>query len=99
MDKLVKIDFFAIKDLAVRTVKNLSWLFIFIFFVILILDVLRVKNSVQVVMNINTDPALVVKEKGTRIDFLSYDKVVSRIREGKGYMPKIDVTVNPFALR
>ena len=31
MDKLVKINFFAIKDLAVRTVKNLNWLFIFIF--------------------------------------------------------------------
>ncbi len=99
MDKLVKINFFAIKDLAVRTVKNLNWLFIFIFFVIFILDVMRIKNSVQVVININNEIVPVVKEKGVRIDFINYDKVVKRIQDGKGYQPKIDVKDNPFALK
>ncbi|MFA5991534.1 MAG: hypothetical protein WC794_04810 [Candidatus Doudnabacteria bacterium] len=99
MGKLAKINFSAIKDLAVHTVKNLSWLFIFIFFVILILDVMRVKNSVQVVLDINSEPAPKVKEKGVRIDFINYDKVVKRIQDGQGYQPKIELTANPFALK
>lgn len=97
MDKLVKINFFAIKDLAVRTVKNLSWLFIFIFFVIIILDVIRVKNSVRVMLNINSEPVPVVKEKGVRINFENYDKVVNRIRQGIGYQPRTNIETNPFA--
>ncbi len=99
MGKLVKINFLAIKDLAVRTVKNLSWLFVFIFFVILILDAIRIKNSVQVVLNIHTEPASVVKEKGVRIDFTNYDKVAKRIQNGLGYQPKTEIISNPFATK
>lgn len=98
MNKLVNMNMFSLKDLAVRTVKNLRWLFIFIFFIILILDVIRVKNSVQVVLNIHTEPEPIVKEKGVRINFENYDKVIKRIQDGKNYQPKIEVIVNPFAL-
>ncbi len=97
MDKLVKINFSVLKDLTVKAVKNLSWVFIFIFFVILILDVMRVKNSVQVVLNIRKDPTSIMNEKGVRINFEDYGKAVNRIQEGKGYQPKIDIITSPFA--
>ncbi len=99
MDKLVKINLAGIKDLAVSTVKNLSWLFVFIFIIILILDALQIKNSVKVVLNVNSEPELVVKEKGVRIDFANYDKVINRIMLGKSYEPNIEITANPFALK
>jgi len=99
MNKIIKIDMSAIKDLAVRTARNLSWLFIFVFFIILIMDILRIKNSVQVVLNINADPVLVTKEKGVRIDFIKYEKVVDRIKQGKDYEPQIEIFSNPFSLK
>lgn len=98
MDKLIKLDASSIKELVIRTVKNLSWLFIFVFFIILILDILRIKNSVQIVLNVNAVPVLISKEKGVRIDFVKYDKVIERIRQGSNYKPQIEITSNPFSL-
>lgn len=79
-----------------KFVKNLSWLFFVIFLGILVIEAFEIKTSVQITLNAGKEPVVVSKEKGVRINFDDYDKIVQRIEAAQNFEPTGGITKNPF---
>jgi len=91
------INFSGIKDILAKFFKNLSWLFFAFFLLLLVFEVLEIKTSVGIILNINQEPTLQTKEKGVRINFDAYNQVVNRIEAATNFQPSGGVIRNPFA--
>lgn len=85
------------KDIFGNFFKNLSWLFFVFFLMLLVLEIFEIKTSVGIIYNINQSPTVVSKEKGVRINFEAYNKVVNRIESVPNFQPSGGITRNPFA--
>jgi hypothetical protein len=96
--KKISLNFISLKDSAAKLAKNLSWLFFAIFLLLLVFEVFEIKNSADIILNVNQPPAAVNPEKGVRIDFKAYDQIVSRIQNAQNFAPSAGVTKNPFGV-
>ena len=76
--------------------KNLAWLFLAGFMVLVVLEGIEINNSVQIILNSNQEPPLVNPEKGVRINFDNYDAVVNRIQSASSFVPTDGVFYDPF---
>ena len=85
-----------IKKLFANFSKNLAWLFLILFLVLVALEALEVETSVSIVLQSNRPPAQVVVEKGSRINFDNYNWVVDRINAAKTFQPSGGISNNPF---
>ena len=84
------------KNIASKFAKNLGWIFLAAFGFLLALEILEINTSAQIILNANREPAGIVKEKGVRINFDSYNQVVKRIQEADAFQPAGGNIQNPF---
>ena len=97
--KNINFDLSSLKDGLAKFSKNLSWLFLTILIVILLMEALEIKQSVQIVLSSNDEPVVASHQEGVRIDFKNYDKVISRIQQVQGYEVSSTTLPSPFGTR
>jgi len=85
-----------IKDFFAKSMKNLSWLFLAILFILLVFEFFEIQNSINIIVNINQEPVAVNTPKGVRINFDTYGEVVKRIQDAVAFVPTGGVTKDPF---
>lgn len=93
----VNLSLVGLKDFFAKVGRNLTWLFLFFFFLLLAFEVLEIKNSVDIAMNLNEVPPLKT-EKGVKIDFAAYDTAVSKINKAKDFQPVGGIKKDPFSV-
>ena len=96
MPSLPGIGIIAIKNNFSKLGKNFSWLFYLIFVVLVVFEIIEIKQSVEIVLASRQEPEVVIKDKGVRINFESYNVVVKKIEGGQSYEPPQDYVRNPF---
>ena len=88
-----------IKDLLKRLEKfkkNLGLVFWLIFIVLLFFELITVKTLVGQILDSYKDPDFVIKDKGVRLDFEGYNRVVDRINSGQRFRVEDRIEYNPF---
>jgi hypothetical protein len=76
--------------------KNFSWLFYLILIIVLAFEVIEVQKSVEIMLESKREPAVMVKDKGVKINFDDYNAVVKKIENGQIYQPPQNNVSNPF---
>lgn len=66
-----------------------------VLFALLCMELLVVKNSISLISQLNSQPA-VPTSSGVRINFDAYNQAVQRITQGKTYQPDAQPAANPF---
>lgn len=97
MQKNLKLNSEAVKNLLQRLSKNLSLLFLTLFLLLVIFEILEIQKSFNIVSNFRQEPQVVMNNSGVRINFEGYDKVVKRIQDSQIYQPPGGVEINPFS--
>lgn len=91
-----KIDVSSIKSIFGNLGKNLGWMFL-LFFIILIVCEIKVMNySAKIILDSNKVPVSGKKSEGVRINFPGYEKVIFRKEQAQSYEPSNEAVVNPF---
>lgn len=93
-----KIEISDVKAIFTNLSKNLGWLFLGLFFILIIFEIIELKQSVQIVLNSNKEPVVVNKQQGVRINFKNYDDVIFRIELAQSFKPSSDAVINPFSI-
>lgn len=91
-----KIELANLKDFFGKFSKNIAWVFFGIFLLLVILEIFKIKQSVQIILNSNVEAAPVSAQRGVRINFADYDKVAHRIEAAKTFTPSGGIYNNPF---
>ncbi len=76
--------------------KNIGLVFWAILAVVIILEIFVIKASVLKVVESHSEPISQVKEKGVRINFEDYNKVINRINAAKDFEVTKPVVNDPF---
>ena len=95
--KQIQINLNTVKNLANKFIKNLSLLFFAVFLFLIVLEVFEIQISWQIISNADQQPVVTGGEKGVRINFENYNKVVDRIEHSDSFQPTGGITVNPFS--
>jgi len=90
MPKLPDIKNLSLKDLFNGLIKNLSWLFLAAFLILLVMETFEVKQSVQIILSVNSQPQVLNQQHGVRIDFVGYNKVLSRMQNAQNFVPDVN---------
>ncbi len=85
-----------LKNFAVRLTKNLRWVFFVIFLILAVFEITEINNSVQVALQAGKEPVAASKEKGVRINFDDYNRIVQRIQEAQYFQPTGGIAADPF---
>lgn len=93
-----KIEMSDVKAIFTNLSKNLGWVFLGLFFILIIFEIIEIKQSVQIVLNANKEPVIVSKQQGVRINFKSYDEVIFRIEQAQSFEPTSEAVISPFSL-
>lgn len=80
-------------------IKNLRWLFLAVFIIMLVMEAFQVKNSFSVISNINQVSPVVGIEKDVRINFSNYNLAVEKIQQAAAFQPTGGITKNPFIVQ
>ena len=94
--KTINLDLKQFKNLSGQLAKNLRWVFFAVFLLMLVLEVVQIKNSVSIVSNVNQTPVALGSEPGVRINFDNYNKAADRIQQAATFQPTGGITNNPF---
>jgi hypothetical protein len=94
--KTINLNLAEFKNLSGQLAKNLRGVFFAVFLLMLVLEVLQIKNSVFIVSNVNQAPVASGSEPGVRINFDNYNKAVARIQQAATFQPTGGITNNPF---
>lgn len=93
-----KIQIAAVKDFFGRLSKKIAWVFFAAFIILLFFEMLEVKKSLQIILSANREPPPPVTQRGVRINFSDYDKVVQKIQGAQSFIPSDGVAKNPFGI-
>ena len=84
------------KQILSKLTQNLGLLFFVTFMILLVLEGVELKKSVDIVVNLNQEVPPPVEVKGVRINFDNYNLVVERIERAETFRPTGGITKNPF---
>lgn len=96
MAKNINLKLTGIKISAAGIAKSLGWIFLAAFVVLIILEGFEVNRSVRLIYAAGQEPLLPSQEKGVRINFDTYDEIVSRIEQAPDFVPTGGIYADPF---
>jgi hypothetical protein len=78
--------------------KNLSWLFLVVFLVLLAFEAVEIQTSVSLIIQLNQTPTAVIPKKNAvaSIDFATYQKNLQRVQDAKNFTVTDGITYDPF---
>ena len=76
--------------------KNVGLVFWAILFIVIILEIFVIKDSILKVVESNSEQVSPKKEKGVRVNFEDYDKVINRIDAAVDFEVTEPVANDPF---
>ena len=87
-----------IKDVAAKLGQNMAWVFTACLILLILLEALQIKKSVDFVLTVNTPAPAAPVQKGLRVDFDGYNKVVEMKKDSQTFYPTSTPQTSPFGL-